>query len=60
MGEDGVVHTIHVGTNDMVADILTKPLSAEPFEKHVGNITGINNCVANCAERFWTIKAREE
>ena len=60
VGEDGVVQLIHVGTNDMVADILTKPLSAEPFEKHVGNITGMNNCNANCAEGFWTVEAGEE
>ena len=35
MGEDGVVHLIHVGTNDRVADIMKKPLLAEPFERHV-------------------------
>ena len=44
----------------MVAEILTKLLSAEPFERNVGNITGMNNCNANCAEAFWTVKAGEE
>ena len=50
--EDVVVHQTHVRTNDMVADILTKPLSSKPFERPVGNITGMKNCNANCAERF--------
>ena len=56
MGEDGVVYILHVRTNDMVADVLTKPLSAEPFERHGGKITGTNNCNANCAEGFWLSK----
>ena len=44
----------------MVVDILTKPLSAEPFERYVGNITDMNNYNANCAEGFWTVEAGEE
>ena len=60
MREDGIVHLIHVGANDVVADITTKPLSAEPFERHVENITGMNNCKANCVERFWIIEAGVE
>ena len=51
--EDGIVHLIHVSTDEMVADILTKPLSAEPFEQHVGNITDMNIVNAkNSAKRF--------
>ena len=38
---DGVVHLIHVGTDDMVADILTKPLSSGPFKRYVLNITTV-------------------
>ena len=52
VGEKRVVHLIHDETNDMVADILTKLLSAEPFERHVGNITGMNYYSANCAGRI--------
>ena len=40
--DNGVVHLIHVGTDNVEADILTKLLSAEPFERHVGNITCMN------------------
>ena len=54
------MHLIHVGTNDMVTDILTKPLPAEPFVRHVGSITGMNNYNANCADEFWTVEAGEE
>ena len=52
MGEDGIVHLINVGTDDMVADIRTKPLSAELFERHVGNIKCMINGNANYAQRF--------
>ena len=58
-GDEGAVHLIHVKTNDMAAGILTKQLLAKPFEKHVGDITK-NNCNANYAEGFWTVKAGEE
>ena len=40
VGEDGVVYLIHVRTEDMVADVLTKALAAEPFNRHRDTITG--------------------
>ena len=40
VGEDGVVYLIHVRTEDMVADVLTKALAAEPFNRHTDTITG--------------------
>ena len=33
VGEDGVVYLIHVSKQYMVADVLTKALAAEPFNK---------------------------
>ena len=58
--KNGIVHIIHVETDDMVADILTKSWLAEPFERHAGNITGMDNSNANCAERFLTAEVKYE
>ena len=40
VGEDGVVLLIHVRTQDMAADVLTKALAAEPFNRHTDTIIG--------------------
>ena len=38
--ERGDISIEHIGTEENIADILTKPLSAKPFRKHAGGILG--------------------
>ena len=38
--EDGIVRLLHVSSGEMVADILTKALATDAFEKHTISITG--------------------
>jgi histone deacetylase 1/2 len=45
--ESGEVHVEHLGTNDMLSDILTKPLQGEQFRK-------LRNALMN-----WTFEARQ-
>jgi hypothetical protein len=45
--ESGEVHVEHLGTNDMLSDILTKPLQREQFRK-------LRNALI-----YWTFEARQ-
>ena len=38
--EDGIVRLLHVSSGEMVADILTKALATDAFEKHTISIMG--------------------
>jgi len=41
--EDGIVQLIHMPGSEMPADMLTKPLAKEPFEKHRKRIFNVAN-----------------
>ena len=41
--EDGTIHLEHCGTEDMVADVMTKALPFDLHNKHAKNITSNGN-----------------
>ena len=51
--EDGLVYLVHVETDDLAANILTKPLSSRPFKGHVENFTKMST-------RFWAAENTDE
>ena len=55
----GTARLIHVGTGDMTADIFTKALVGEPFNKHREALTGLKRKCARDVEDSQVKKSRK-
>ena len=47
--EDGTIQLVHIGTEDMIADILTKALVGKKFKSFTIALLGYINTISHCA-----------